>query len=440
MKIFWSWQSDTHQPSGRYFVRDVLQTLAAELDGLDAAEEAERPSNDYDGKISKNEENITDRISVDHDTLGVGGSPRVADTILRKIEEAAVFVADVTPIDKSLAGKKLPNPNVMIELGYALKVMGLERIVLVMNQAEGAALSHLPFDLRHWRAPVTYKLKRDETEERRAEVAEEIKKALRTVILPSLDIARKAFRERNKMKERRPNLILSFAGEGKDHLFSLKKLDKTEFLSLDKIKTMRPLLSEVALRKENISNLARAIPSGERENYDKKIIKFYKEYQFYIESSKNYLDSINRSIVLKLSLTNEGTLPASNIDIVIKFPENVAIPSDKGDFPDPPEQPIEPVPPRFSYARPVPAHEIAHPNDTNMEYFSNVSMKIDRKNNRIIFQLHRLKHHHDIELNNFALSFRSDEDIGNFNVEYRITADELLDPISGILNINIAGI
>jgi hypothetical protein len=31
MKIFWSWQSDTSQDEGRYFVRDVIAKLSDEL-------------------------------------------------------------------------------------------------------------------------------------------------------------------------------------------------------------------------------------------------------------------------------------------------------------------------------------------------------------------------------------------------------------------------
>jgi hypothetical protein len=127
MKIFWSWQSDNHQPSGRYFVRDILTQLAKELNG--EAEDAERP---------ESEEEADDRAKVDYDTFGVGGSPPIAETILGKIREAAVFVADVTSVGKTAGGKQLPNPNVMIELGYAMKVLSHQRIVLVMNTGEGA--------------------------------------------------------------------------------------------------------------------------------------------------------------------------------------------------------------------------------------------------------------------------------------------------------------
>ncbi len=41
----------------------------------------------------------------------------------------------------------MPNPNVLIELGYAIKAMGHERIILVFNKSFGK-VEELPFDLR----------------------------------------------------------------------------------------------------------------------------------------------------------------------------------------------------------------------------------------------------------------------------------------------------
>lgn len=87
----------------------------------------------------------------DSDTRNVAGAPKISDAIFTKIEAAAIFVADVTIIRKT-AGKTakdrkaLPNPNVLVELGYALKVPGDERLVLIANTAFGR-IEDLTFDL-----------------------------------------------------------------------------------------------------------------------------------------------------------------------------------------------------------------------------------------------------------------------------------------------------
>lgn len=133
--IFWSWQSDTSARETREVFRTALAQailrLAADL------EEAERPE-------------------LDHDTRGVPGSPEIVNTIFQKIDDAAIFVADVTPIGLSANGKHLPNPNVLIELGYAKKSLSADRIILLWNTAlHGSRPEDLPFDLRHRRAPMS---------------------------------------------------------------------------------------------------------------------------------------------------------------------------------------------------------------------------------------------------------------------------------------------
>jgi hypothetical protein len=142
MKIFWSWQSDRYVQTGQYFVRDALKEAAKQLSREHELTEA-------------------DRLEIDHDTKGVPGTPPIVETIFNKIEEAAVFVADVTPVGVSDGGKLLPNPNVMIELGYARRAKGHERIILVCNSQYLARPEDLPFDLRGDRGPTQYNLPPD---------------------------------------------------------------------------------------------------------------------------------------------------------------------------------------------------------------------------------------------------------------------------------------
>ena len=132
MKLFWSWQSDLHSGTHRGFIKvcldEAIKLVGEEL-GL---EEANRPE-------------------IDHDTKGAAGLVDIPATILRKISEAAIFVADVTPVGRSADGKALPNPNVMIELGFALQMSGPERMIAIFNTTEGWRQTDLPFDLRNRR-------------------------------------------------------------------------------------------------------------------------------------------------------------------------------------------------------------------------------------------------------------------------------------------------
>lgn len=65
---------------------------------------------------------------IDRDTVGVSGSPDIGQTIFQKIDKAAVFVADVSIINAgSDEDRQTPNPNVLIELGYAMRAIGPAR-------------------------------------------------------------------------------------------------------------------------------------------------------------------------------------------------------------------------------------------------------------------------------------------------------------------------
>jgi hypothetical protein len=84
---------------------------------------------------------------IDRDTLGTAGSPDIATTILEKIDKSSAVVADVTLVDGGSEGRRFPNPNVLIEVGYAIKSRSFSRLILVMNTHFGP-VEALPFDLR----------------------------------------------------------------------------------------------------------------------------------------------------------------------------------------------------------------------------------------------------------------------------------------------------
>ena len=124
--VFYSWQSDRPNGTNRRFIMEALEraTKAIQSDATLGVEPV-----------------------VDRDTAGVPGSPEIAATILEKITRAAVFVPDVSLVTSGEHLRQSPNPNVLVELGFAIAQLGWDRIVMVMNTEFGEPPS-LPFDLR----------------------------------------------------------------------------------------------------------------------------------------------------------------------------------------------------------------------------------------------------------------------------------------------------
>ncbi len=124
--VFYSWQSDLPNPTNRGFIQDALENAATAI---------------------TSDSSVAIEPVVDRDTQGVAGAPDIASTIFAKITAADVFVADISIISHPKDGRPTPNPNVLIELGYALRGLGHERVILVFNEAFGN-IAELPFDLR----------------------------------------------------------------------------------------------------------------------------------------------------------------------------------------------------------------------------------------------------------------------------------------------------
>lgn len=137
--VFYSWQSDLPNSTNRSFVQQALEKAVTNI---------------------VNDDTVAVEPVVDRDTKGVAGAPDIASTIFAKITSADVFVADVSIIAHPQDGRPTPNPNVLIELGYALKSLGHERIVLVFNNSFGK-IEELPFDLRTRRL-MTYAMSSEE--------------------------------------------------------------------------------------------------------------------------------------------------------------------------------------------------------------------------------------------------------------------------------------
>jgi hypothetical protein len=171
LTIFYAWQNDIPNQVNRFLIRDVVKSVS---------------------KSIRNDASVEDSPRIDHDTLDVPGTPEITSTIFSKIRRCAVFVADVTFVGTKLSmassseDKPLPNPNVMLELGFAAATVGWERIITVMNEHYGPAEQQI-FDIKSRRFPIRYTLNPDapagldETKQRlRSSIEQAIRLALRS--------------------------------------------------------------------------------------------------------------------------------------------------------------------------------------------------------------------------------------------------------------------
>jgi hypothetical protein len=165
--VFYSWQSDLPNSTNRGLIENALRSAAETL----SAESA-----------------LKVEPVIDRDTQGVPGSPDIGQAIFDKINNAAAFVCDVSFVNRAVPDqRRIPNPNVLVELGYALRALSWERVVMVLNVETGEP-EDLPFDLKLKRV-LTYRSAAADRERApvRKELAGKLTEALRTILQHDLE-------------------------------------------------------------------------------------------------------------------------------------------------------------------------------------------------------------------------------------------------------------
>lgn len=135
--IFYSWQSSIGGNANRGYIRDKIKSALSTLEV---------------------------QYTILEDSRGTTGAPDIPNEILTQIAQSDLFVCDVTPVyiyiidDNTKKG--IPNPNVMFELGFAVRCLGWERIICICNEEFGH-IDCLPFDISKHRI-LGYKKKEDD--------------------------------------------------------------------------------------------------------------------------------------------------------------------------------------------------------------------------------------------------------------------------------------
>ena len=149
--IFYSWQNDLDKKTHRYFIEDCIKKA-----------------------LNKVENDALIYANYDRDTKGLNGSPDITSTIFDKIERSVLFVCDISIINANFECRKSPNPNVLIELGYAVHKLGWDRVICLFDINSGN-IDDLPFDLRQKRITSFNPISKNERNRVSSIIAENIK-------------------------------------------------------------------------------------------------------------------------------------------------------------------------------------------------------------------------------------------------------------------------
>lgn len=126
-RVFYSWQSDKQEVSQK--IEEALRNKFKKMSkrGID--------------------------IELVKATDGASGSRILEEMILENIKKCDFFIADLTPVTKFTTAdgktKLIPNPNCILEFGYALRHFSPECVIAYIQLEDGDNHHELPFDLNH---------------------------------------------------------------------------------------------------------------------------------------------------------------------------------------------------------------------------------------------------------------------------------------------------
>ena len=182
--VFYSWQSDLPKETNQGIIQGAIRIA----------------SNNLENEFKKTDLHII----IDKATSNLPGSPHIPSAIFDKISSADAFICDITTINKEAIEtiknlqategrtkpqevRTVPNPNVMIELGYAIALLGWERIIMLFNTSYGD-LKDAPFDIVGNRitdyhlSPKTEDVNEKQLQGNQKQLSEKIHEALKLII------------------------------------------------------------------------------------------------------------------------------------------------------------------------------------------------------------------------------------------------------------------
>jgi hypothetical protein len=209
--VYYAWQSDSPEDHNRYLIRNAARDACDRITA--------DTSNDWE-------------VTLDHDTKDIPGMCDIPNTILAKIRMCDIFLADLTLVGKTEAGKLLPNSNVVFELGYAARQLSFKALVAVFNESSGKVEAQV-FDLKR-RKGLKYTTVGVKSKSELKKVTDELSKDLEKIICDTIRMVvlpkkGKAAAARDQLMEARREEVAQRILKGEFHGLKEKPVVLTSF-------------------------------------------------------------------------------------------------------------------------------------------------------------------------------------------------------------------
>lgn len=250
--------------------------------------------------------------------------------------------------------------------------------------------------------------------------------------------------ENQRLKARLP-LLAVCAADGKARIQLARPQAPPERQSLETVMRSYPELVAPSDGEAVLGSIAQllATPSDRaRAEYNGELQTFYREYRDFLAAYRAWASGALCRAQLPLVLQNNGTAVASDIDVILTFPEDVvvirldAVPT----APKPPTPPEKPEPGALASLTRIPrtpmlsAIDTFHPRAANKPL--DWSLKVKR--NIAHFKLTKLKHGFSYNIAGLVLQFPNIDAMRSMTVDVEASAAEGIAPLTSQLHVVLA--
>lgn len=406
--IFYSWQSDLPNNTNRGFLESVMNTAIQDF---------------------KNNNRYELDPSIDRDTKNIPGSPNITQAIIDKIRTSDAFVADISIVtgDKGKGQRLSPNPNVMLELGYAIGLLGWDRIILFCNESYGK-VEDLPFDIRQHRQ-IKYSLAQTD---KKSELKRELSNLFGKRLVELVD-HHKSGKVNSKIRE--PNISAKWSfwdnvSENCDEGF------ESDVIKLEQANVPPDIEIEINSDIERVKKIDGSFDptwNDKLNEYLRRAEAFIIEKQKLKNTEADIIISNKDKVkIVTLSVGNSGNARATDIKINIEIPKWIISFKKFPDFKN--EKPLVPTPKRPVISSTHGIDQLlkilpSGPSVSSLSFSNKVTAACYLNSGRVEFWADELlhKHHRTVRDDTFYLLASSEAPIGESVIKGEVFCSEFED-------------
>ena len=184
------------------------------------------------------------------------------------------------------------------------------------------------------------------------------------------------------------------------------------------------------------------VPPESIDRYNEELKVYFSKYEKYRGQLLEWETQLSLTGPLRLILSNSGNAPASQIDVMLTFPDDVLL-LEKDDLPKKPEAPRAPRKPATNLSELMSpgSFDPFSPQFLSRNLYQPPALPrdgepdIDSGGHKVSFAISTLKHLFDFTLTGVYFCFPAREAMRSYQVQYHVSAAELPEAIAGSLHI-----